>query len=320
MSARNLSRPNIESERPGYPPEYYHLFKHLDELVAAVVQLHGRDARDMRLMGGDSSAVISLTSGDEKLILKISPWGDLHNELFFYRTLAQHEIPAPRIVESDLTRSRVPYMYAFEEFVQGRGIGQLPAALRREAAAMVGETVATIDEIPVDGFGSMTEDGIWSHADGWESLGDTYLRTEIARHAPKILDSGEIDAVERVLDRDELRFEEPRLAHGDVAGSNFLFSCEEDGVRLRAVIDPDVVGGDPMADVAMAPNDFDEFARGFMDRYASVHRLTDVEMRRMKLLQVLTLYWSVCWHEAVGWDPRQPRRHLRLLLERLDLG
>jgi hypothetical protein len=40
MSERNLCRPNIESERPGYPPEYYHLFKHLDELVAAVVELH----------------------------------------------------------------------------------------------------------------------------------------------------------------------------------------------------------------------------------------------------------------------------------------
>jgi aminoglycoside phosphotransferase (APT) family kinase protein len=315
----SLSRPNIQKERPGHPHEYYALFERLDEVVDDLLRVEEWDVGDARLLDGDSSAVISLAGTEGTVVLKISPWNDLPSELFFYSMLQRHGLPAPQILRADFSKRTIPYAYVFEELVDGVGVGRLPSSTRYAAAAIVGETMAKIHQIPVAGFGVVSVEGTWSHADARESLGDVYVATDLAKHAAKVPEPSEIEAVHGVLDRDELRLTEPRLTHGDVAGSNFLFTIEEGGLTLRGVLDPDVVGGDPMADVAMATSDRDEFAVGFMGGYSRIRPLSYVEIRRMELLQVLALYWSVSWHTAAGWDAALPRQHLRTLLDRLGL-
>jgi Ser/Thr protein kinase RdoA (MazF antagonist) len=180
--------------------------------------------------------------------------------------------------------TEIPFMYEILEFVEGSDIDRLPPASRRGATVIVGETLAQMHEIAVDGFGSITAAGAWSHTDGRASLLDTYVAADLARYAPKILRSGEIELVHDVLRRDELRIDQARLTHGDVAA-----------------------------------NDFDEFARSFMEGYTHLRPIGEEDMRRMKLLQVLTLFWSSCWHLAAGWNHREPLGNLRSLLDELDL-
>ena len=306
---------SIERRKPGRAGLYYSLFQQLPELVDRVLQGHNIQGHQVRQLEGETNAVVEVASTTGKLIIKISPYDDLATERYFYEALTRRELPAPKVVAADFSRHNVPFMYEILEYIEGSDVDHLIVAKHERAGNAVGRILRRLHGIEVPGFGHPMPDGSWSHASFRDALIDEYFNEAEVGVADQVLNRTEIDRVRRILAHAGLGTARARLTHCDAGRGNFLFTAEAEP-KLKAIIDPGgIIGGDPLWDLAIATNDFDSFGKGVKAGYTSEDaELSASEARRLKTYQLLSLYWSTCWHIRVKQDHSVALQHFRHLL------
>lgn len=299
-----LKKANIRKIKVGYSEGYYDIFENLDEYVSKILETIKIKSKDTEVLEGETSVILKTRDKNKNLIIKINPFrNDLYTSNYFYKKLESRNIPIPRVLYFDDAYKIIPYDFQVLEFLDGINLGEIPSKYHREAGVLVGQTLREIHKVPVDGFGWPLPKGGWGAKSWLEALRENYFDTSMAKKG-EIFSQNEIEEIEsKTFFNKKLNITKPRLIHSDVGRGNSLYTLSGTDLRLVGFIDPNgIIGGDPIFDLAMGTNDADDFSRGIWEGYTENIKLTQEESYRYKYLQLLTLYWSACWHYSTERD------------------
>ncbi len=242
--------------------------------------------------------LVRLSMPNEHLILRVAPEDDLSAYVYMMRAMSGHNLPSPKIIQRDLSRSLVPFAFTLESYVPGVTADQLPdGPLLRGAARQAGRALRRMHRIPAGGAGRPTTSGRWPQQQSWRSV----LRQIGRRMAAPPSDALVFGEPERaviaaVLDSPLLDFQQSVLIHGSF-GPHSARCTTGENVHLEAIIDPGTyVGGDGIYDLACGLSAAYPAAwrESLLDGYQSVAPLTPDEQRRLPALRLLASYWGAC--------------------------
>ncbi len=315
----HFSNLDIRRAKPGFSEAYYRLFESLDTLVPVILQRHNMgEAEQFQLLDGETNAVISFTTPQNAFVLKLAPNDDLATEVYWYEKVQRAQLASVALVAHDLTKTHVPYMYIIMMHSSGYDLRNATSTHQRAAGIAVGHYLRQLHALPAGGFGALAADHAWTHTDSVTPIHDSLLRSGVTYWKDTLFSPFEIANVENLLLQPHMQVMSPALLHGDVGLPNVLFQVENTQLTLTAMIDPgEIVGGDPMLDLAIATNDFDAFGAGVLHGYTQQQPLTEEEHYRLRVLQLCTLYWSSCWHYATQRDYTRPLHHFRTVFQEL---
>jgi aminoglycoside phosphotransferase (APT) family kinase protein len=232
-----------------------------------------REAVVTELTDGMFNAVysIALTRHREPVVLKVSAGPDarlltyekdiMETEVAMLSALDEHtDVPVPRILASDLSRTKVANQYFLMSSVAGRSLRASKRALgkdgRRAVAGDLGRILAQTHAVRGTRFGypGWGEDGLqtsWSAA--FARMVDDILQ-DAARHDVRL----PADRIRHAVARNEDLLDavdEPRLVNFDMWPGNVFVRTDAGTPRVSGVIDLErSFWGDPLADfVGMNP-------------------------------------------------------------------
>lgn len=241
--------------------------------------------------------LVRISTIAEHLILRIAPEDDLAAYVYFTRTASGQQLPSPRIIQRDLSRTLVPFAYALESFVPGRPASALEAQpLLRGAGRQAGRALRRMHRVSSPGFGRPSPAGRWA-ARTWPVV----LRQLGGQLAPPPVDTlvfGEAEraAVDALLADGRLAIGQPVLIHGAFGPAAAQCTAGEH-VQLEAIVEPgSVVGGDGLYDLAcgLVADHPPAWREGLLEGYTAAGPLGAAEQERLRLLRLLASYWLAC--------------------------
>lgn len=273
----------------------------LGEYVAQVIRPLNIRPRAAELLFQSSERIeVRVSSTGDHILLVIAPDGDLSAEVFMLRTLAARNLPLPRLLGHDLSRSRVPFSYALESYVGGASLDWLEdGPLMRIAARQVGRTLRRAHQVAAPGFGRPTTTGRWPTLD-WPATLEAWLaQYETFARAEQLLGQATAARLYRLtLEHPALADVSPQVLHGAVEPARAIVTVGE-GVQLEALTRPgDLVGGDPMFDLAygLLPRRSELFRQGLMEGYTASGVLNGEQQFRLERLRLLLWAADVVLH------------------------
>ncbi len=256
----------------------------------------------------------------------------LRTEILVYRLLSDREIPIPRLLASDTSRSEVPCDYFFMEWVPGATwlscLYQIPAKNRSELMRQLGRYFGTIHSVEGGWFGYIKED-IHFQFDTWGGA-FTAMMTDILNDGRKHGCLLPYEKIEQALTvhRDRLNaVKTPRLVDFDLWAGN-VFLNAPDCTKITGVIDfEQCFFGDPLADFIAAVHLLEdvgseqEFLEGYAQILGPLKFLKDDRIR----MDLYRLYMQVIlFVEAYRFDEahaekvrKRSGRKMEALLEKL---
>jgi|GEM_PF-491919 len=290
--------------------DYTALLARAMNLRPNAVALHAQTAEHLLVR-------LSVDSGH--LILRVSPEDDLAAYVYFARSAAGQRIPAPQIIQRDLTRAMVPFAYTLEHYVAGAPASTIAAPhLLHGAGRQAGRALRRLHRVTTPGAGRPNPAGRWP-TQGWRAC----LRQIGRQIAPPPADSllfseAERAAVAALLDDQRLEIAQPGLIHG-AFGPQAVRCTTADYVHLEAIVEPGrAVGGDGMFDLAcgLSPAHPAPWTEGLLEGYTGAGPLSSEEAARLPLLRLLVCYWGACFRYMRAEDHEPDRAEaLRLLAE-----
>lgn len=263
--------------------------------------------------------LVRLSTPAEHLILRISPEDDLAAYVSFVRAMVGQQLPAPRIIQRDLSRTLVPFAYTLESFVPGMPAADLAEAhLLRGAGRQAGRALRRMHRVTSPGSGRPNLAGRWPHQP-WPAV----LRQISTHLAPPPVDALVFREAERValaaLAADpRLQIAQPVLIHG-AFGPAAVRCTAGVHVHLEAIVEPGRwVGGDGLFDLAcgLCPAYPRPWRDGLLEGYCAAGPLSPSEQERLPLLRLLAAFWLACY-AYIRAEPFEEARDeaLRLLEE-----
>lgn len=265
----------------------------------------------------DLHLLVRITTPSEHLILRVAPEDDLAAYVSFVRTMAGQQLPAPRLIQRDLSRTLVPFAYAVESFVPGVPATTLSGEhLLRGAGRQAGRALRRMHRVSSPGVGRPNPAGRWP-MQRWSAV----LRQIATQLAPPPVDAlvfGEAEraAVAALLADPRLEIAQPVLMHG-AFGPGVVRCTAGVHVQVEAIVEPGRwVGGDGLLDLAfgLAPGLPQGWRDGLLEGYRAAGPLTAAEEDRLALLRLLACYLLAC-HAYIRAEPFEAAREeaLRLL-------
>ncbi|MEI7769330.1 MAG: phosphotransferase [Chloroflexales bacterium] len=241
--------------------------------------------------------LVRLSMPGEHMILRVAPEDDLSAYVYMMRAMAGHNLPAPQIIQRDLSRALVPFAFTLESYVPGITADQLPEGpLLRGAGRQTGRALRRMHRITAAGAGRPLPSGRWP-PQSWRSVLRQIGRRLAAPPADALVfGEAERSAITALLDSPHLDCQQPTLIHGNFGPQSARCTVGEN-VHLEAIIDPGVyVGGDGIYDLAsgLSASYPAAWREGLLDGYQSVAPLTPDEQRRLPALRLLASYWGAC--------------------------
>ena len=244
----------------GYPDSYHDIMRDIVNISNTILKQCKIKPVDIFLIeGGYANVNLLVKSKNEKYVLKISADDALPTEVYWYELALNNNFNVPPVVHYDLTKDKVPFMYEIMGFVEGKRYEQLSKGGLELAGQIAGKELAKMHKIKVRGFGSVDAHFRF----GKDSCYDI-LRTA-RRKIPESTIKGtfkrdEIALMDDIIFNDKrLIASQPRFIHGDLWSGNVIVGKKGDTVTF---LDPSMVGGDPMFDLAYAIVPRDSFATG----------------------------------------------------------
>lgn len=231
------------------------------------------------------------------VILRVAPEDDLAAYVYAMRALAGHNLPAPQIIQRDLSRALVPFAFTVESYVPGVRASALPdGPLLRGAGRQAGRALRRAHRITVGGAGRPTPSGRWPQQ-SWRAV-LRQIGRQMAAPPSDALIFGEAEraALAALLDSPCLDVLQPTLIHGNF-GPQVARCTSGEHVHLEALIEPgQYVGGDGLYDLACGLSAAYPAAwrDGLLEGYQSAGPLSEAERARLPLLQLLASYWGAC--------------------------
>lgn len=283
-------------------------------LRPAGVALHGQT---------ESHLLVRITVDGGHLILRAAPEDDLAAYVYFVRAAVGQRIPAPQIIQRDLTRTVVPFAYTLEHYVAGAPAASIAAPhLLRGAGRQAGRALRRLHRVTVPGVGRPTPAGRWPTT-GWRAC----LRQIGQQLAPPPADSlifaeSERATLANLLGDRRLDCPQPTLMHG-AFGPHAVRCTAADYVHLEAIVEPGrTVGGDGLFDLAcgLSPAYPAPWREGLLEGYTSAGPLSPAEAERLPLLRLLACYWGACRRYMRAEDHEPEQDEARQLLAELAGG
>ena len=285
--------------------EHHSRWQTNSEFLAEAARLAGFDPVEIeRIVVGQANEVYALTAANgEELIVRMAHRRDpkFASEAAAIERVREAGVPAPEVLLLwTPEREGAPTAVLVERRLPGEMLRDL---WRREpstrCADELGEVLARIHDIAVDGFGNLSPSLQGTHS----SYSEWFIDLWISDHLPSALSAVEnnssattavreaerqIRAARHLLDNVE-----PRLAHGDVSPTNVLAL---DG-RITGIVDWEAVKGAPRSnDIAwwstFVPDAIvDALLRGYQAHAGSVDELVElIRLSRLRILAGLLAY------------------------------
>ena len=272
-------------------------------------------------MQTEQHLLVRLSTPGEHLILRVAPEDDLGAHVCFVRTMNGQQLPSPRLIQRDLSRTMVPFAYTVESFVPGVPATALQAPyLLRGAGRQAGRVLRRMHRVSVPGVGRPNPAGRWPQQ-RWTAV----LRQIMAQLAPPPLDTlvfgkSEQAAVAALLADPRLEISQPGLMHGAFGPASVRCTTGEH-VHLEAIVEPGRwVGGDGLFDLAcgLCPSYPEPWREGLLEGYCAAGPLSQAEQERLPLLRLLVCYGVACRAYSRA-EPFEAARDeaLRMLSERV---
>ncbi|MGB9753951.1 phosphotransferase [Roseiflexus castenholzii] len=264
----------------------------LGDYVAAIVEpLKVRSTGATLVCATNRRIEVRITMATSHLLLVIAPDADLAHEVFFLRMLAAHDLPAPRLITSDLSCTTVPFTYVIETYTGGLTLDSLDqAALVRVAGRQVGRTLRRVHRIEAPGYGAPTPTGRWSARTWRDALVRWLEQRNFDAQAETVLGSDVVAALRAAtLDHPVFACAQPRVLHGAIEPSRVIVTVGE-SVQLAGLVRPEApVGGDPCFDLAYALSSCQSsvFRQSVLDGYEMGGALTADHHARVDRLRLL---------------------------------
>jgi aminoglycoside phosphotransferase (APT) family kinase protein len=284
-----------------------------------------------KIHGGEIAAVYELAFApyDPPLVLKVYP-DALHWKMRKEASVAgmlqdRLSVAVPRILASDDSKRLLDLNFNLMTRLDGALLGPLEATLtpaqRTSAYIQIGQLLREFHRIPMDAFGYIGPNGIWTaHPDN-----HSYLTFQFDRKLKEFADRGGSPTLARRVE-DHVRGRadlfrdctQPVLCHNDLHAGNLLISSLNQMPRLCGVLDFEgALAGDPLMDVAKAAYYLDASSRGaILDGYGDLGRPRWSETLDLYHLYFVLELW--CWMAQIG--NTQPLDKLASDLERSSSG
>lgn len=233
----------------------------LHEEVEAVV-------RSAHLAASEDSWTYSLLSGglfnttyllkmkdDKQYVLRVAPIKPellmdfektmMAAEPYIYSLLESKQIPVPRVIKMDDSKSVIPRSYILMERVEGVPLNHdsIPEEAREKLLVQLGGYIKNMHSIQHAKFGWPTSDGDVRGDECWSKFMHALVKEMTARlRNHQLVGEQELKQIERVYDSlrdayDEVR--QPSLVHNDLWDPNVLASQVNGEWKITAIIDVD---------------------------------------------------------------------------------
>jgi aminoglycoside phosphotransferase (APT) family kinase protein len=283
---------HVPADDPAYSDARRRVLSRLGEYAASVIgPLNLRPTAATLLSETPERVEVRVSTPARHVVLVISPEGDLSSEVFFLRAVAVKNVPAPQMIQYDLSRTAMPFAYALEGYVSGSPASTLSdGPLLRMVARQTGRALRRIHSIAAPGCGQPLANGRWPARSWSEALRQWLEQREWSMRAQEVLGAPLLDRLHAAtLDHAALAFAEPRVIHGALDPAHVSASVGE-SAQLEALVRPGMlVGGDPMFDLAHAllPCRPAAFRQGVWEAYMAAGALDTMQMARFERLRLL---------------------------------
>lgn len=299
------------------------LLDRLGEYAAlAIGPLNMRPTSAVLLAEEPGRVEVRVSTAGRHIVLVLATQGDLAAEVFFLRSMALKNLPAPRLIGYDLCPGRLPCTYALLSHVSG---GPLDAVadqtLQRVAGRGIGRSLRRLHQCEAPSFGRPGPGGRWAPLGWHEALLDWLGRRMVLTRAEGLLGpelAGSLRAA--TLDHPDLVWTQPRALHGAVRPACALVTVGE-SIQLEALHRPgDLVAGDPLFDLAHAllPQHPPGFRQGLVEGYCGSGPLDLGQERRLRRLELLL--WAANELERADVVPEDLGAAVRERLQKLGCG
>ena len=282
----------LDPEDPAYSNPLRHVMAHLGDYTALIVEPLKMRLTDATLVRVTNQRIeVRLTTATHHLLLVIAPEADLAHEVFFLRSLAACDLPAPRLIAYDLSCANVPFTYAIETYPGSLTLDCInDATLMRIAGRQTGRILRRVHRVEAPGYGAPTPTGRWSARTWREALAGWLEQRSFDDRAEVVLGADITSALRAAtLDHPTLACTQPRVLHGAVEPARIVVTVGE-SVQLEGLVQPaPPVGGDPLFDLAyaLASRQSAAFRRGVMEGYEIAGTLTAEQHTRIDRLRLL---------------------------------
>lgn len=287
----DLSYPTPEDD-PAYTEAQRRVLGRLGEYAEAIITpLNLRPTSAVLLSESRDRVEVRVSTPGSHTVLVIAPEGDLAPEVFFLRSLAVKNLPAPRLIGHDLSCSRVPFTYALESYIGGVPLSQIDdAPLIGVAARQVGRALRKVHQLAAPGFGRPTLTGRWPTRAWVDVLAGWLAHDEVVPRATELLGAplaAQLWAA--TIEHPALACAEPSVIHGAFGPERAIVTVGE-SVQFEALVRPGaIVGGDPLFDLAsgLLPHYPQPFRQGLIEGYTRTAQLTPHQEDRLRRLCLL---------------------------------
>lgn len=282
----------LDPEDPAYSDPLRRVMAHLGDYAASIVEPLKVRPTDVTLVCATNQRVeVRLTTATHHLLLVIAPEADLAHEVFFLRSLATCDLPAPRLITYDLSCASAPFTYAIETCPAGLTLDRINnVALLRIAGRQTGRMLRKVHRIEAPGYGAPTPTGRWSARTWHEALAGWLAQRNFNDRAEAVLGADITSVLQSAtLDHPTLDCSRPRVLHGAVEPARIVVTVGE-SVQLEGLVQPArLVGGDPLFDLAYALSSHQSsaFRRGVQEGYEMAGMLTARQQARIDRLRLL---------------------------------
>lgn len=286
----SLNRPELDD--PCASEARRRLLARLGDYAALIVGPLNMRPRAATLHAADDARVeVRVSTAARHILLVIAPEGDLAAEVYWLRALAAANLPIPQLIAHDLSCGVVPFTYAIESYAGGAPLDWLEDGPRmRVVARQIGRTLRRAHQTAAAGFGRPIASGRWP-ARSWAAALHAWLGDVWAR-ADELL-GAELAAALRAatVEHPALACDRPQVLHGAVEPARALVTVGE-AAQVEALTRPgDMVGGDPLFDLAHAllPRHPAAFRQGLREGYTAIGPLALEQEHRLRRLGLLLL-------------------------------
>ncbi len=287
----SLNRPEADQD-PRASDARRRILARLGDYAALLVGPLNLRPRAATLHAADDSRIeVRVSTASSHVLLVIAPETDLAAEVYWLRALAATNLPIPRLIAHDLSCSVAPFTYAIESYASGAPLDWLEDGPRmRVVARQIGRTLRRTHQVAAAGFGRPTTAGRWP-ARGWGDALRAWLGgLDFWPRAGELLGAELADALRAAtIDHPALACERASVLHGAIEPARALVTVGE-SAQIEALTRPgDMVGGDPLFDLAHAllSRHPAAFRQGVREGYTAMGALApehEGRLRRMGLL------------------------------------
>jgi fructosamine-3-kinase len=256
MEKMELEKINIENESPDANRDK--ISEIIQEKLGDILNESGisskRDTKIKAVSGEDEDLVFHIQGQELAYALKIFSAAINQNHyranLKFDELASKNNFSIPQLIHSDANSSLLPIPWIIWKWIPGQLLSRMESDDERmEAAEKVGKLLRRIHEIEVPGFGWPNADSKWEFENASGAC-DFFVKRmrNLTEKGGRAFSDEELQKIISLTAESEelLRFNKPRLLHGDITGGNVIVSDE----KSVTFIDPgEIVAGDPMADL-----------------------------------------------------------------------